>query len=192
LSAIGGVATAGAQLLHVTPEEIRSFDERVDEIWRAASPAYTVVVRRERNLLNWRFTNFPYPGRYRLFYFNRGGRTVGYAVLRTGEHHGSPAGYIVDFFCEPRWTYSILGLCVQHFAREGLASVYCLHSSPVGVAALIALGFIPRSSGWPFVANVRRLPAEASAVAADPRNWFITAGDGDVDRPDRARTTASE
>jgi glycosyltransferase involved in cell wall biosynthesis len=192
LSVVAGAATVSANLLNLVSEEITAFDERVDELWEKASRSYTVVVRRDSKLLNWRFAHFPFPDRYRLFYFNFRGRTVGYAVLRSGEHHSVPAGYVVDFFCEPRWTYSILGLCVQHFTREGVAAVYCLHSNPSSVAPLLALGFIPRSSGWPFVANVRRLPPESAALAGDVRNWFLTAGDADVDRPEHARGASSE
>ena len=127
--------------------------------------------------------DFPHRARYRLFYFLRNDKPVGYAVLRVGEHHGAPAGFIVDFFCRPRWTYGILAHCVRYLQREKVAAIYCLHLNPVTTAPLLALGFIPRKSGWPFVADLRRLSPDAVRLASDPRNWFITAGDGDVDRP---------
>jgi hypothetical protein len=183
LSGVGDLGNAGAHLMHLVPEEVSSFDERVDAIWSEASGSYRVVVRRDSRLLNWRFTNFPDRRRYRLFCFMHAGKPAGYSVLRIGEHHGARAGYIVDFFCKPRWTYGILAHGIEQLRREKVAAVYCLHSNPVTTAPLLALGFIPRRSGWPFVADLQRLSPEVAQIARDPRNWFITAGDGDVDRP---------
>jgi glycosyltransferase involved in cell wall biosynthesis/GNAT superfamily N-acetyltransferase len=186
LLGVQGLGGAGADLMRLVSQEIDRFDERVDEIWSDASGSYPVVVRRDRHLLNWRFADFPHRGRYRLFYFLRDDKPLGYAVLRVGEHHGAPAGYIVDFFCRPRWMYSVLAHCVRHLQRERVAAIYCLHLNPVSMAPLLGLGFIPRRSGWPFVADLRRLSPAAAGVARDPGNWFITAGDGDVDRPGEA------
>ncbi len=183
LSGAADLGGAGADLLRLVPHEIERFDERADEIWAEASGAYPVVVHRDSRLLNWRFADFPHRGRYRLFYFLRNEKAVGYAVLRVGEHHGAAAGFIVDFFCRPRWTFAILAHCVRHLQREKVAAIYCLHLNPVTTAPLLALGFIPRKSGWPFVADLRRLSPSEAGLASDPRNWFITAGDGDVDRP---------
>jgi hypothetical protein len=192
VGAVGNAVLAGAaevasavsaKLLGLEVREIKRFDGAVDQIWETAKSAYPVVVRRDSRFLNWRFADFPQRGRYRLFYFSKAGTPVGYAVLRVGEHHGAKAGYIVDFFCEPKWTYGILAHCVQRLGREKVAAVYCLHSNPQSTAPLIALGFIPRQSGWPLVADLRRLSGEAKTLAANPGNWFITGGDGDVDRP---------
>ncbi len=186
LAGVAVVGSASADLMRLVPREIERFDERADEIWSKASDAYPVVVRRDRRLLNWRFTDFPHRGRYRLFYFLRNDEPVGYAVLRVGEHHGARAGFIVDFFCRPRWTYGILAHSIRHLQRERVAAIYCLHSNPVTTAPLLALGFIPRKSGWPFVADLRRQSGSAAELPGDPRNWFITGGDGDVDRPGEA------
>ncbi len=191
LSGAAHVADAGAGLIGFLPHDlvpcqIDRFDERADAIWDEASGFYPVAVRRDSRLLNWRFADFPHKGRYRLFYFLREDKPLGYAVLRVGEHHGAPAGYIVDFFCRPRWMYGILAHSIRHLQREQVAAIYCLHLNPVTTTPLLALGFIPRKSGWPFVADLRRLPLAAARLASDPRNWFITAGDGDVDRPDQA------
>jgi glycosyltransferase involved in cell wall biosynthesis len=189
LSGVADLGGASADLMRLVPHEIERFDERADEIWSEASGSYPVVVRRDSRLLNWRFADFPHRGRYRLFYFLRNDKPLGYAVLRVGEHHGAPAGFIVDFFCQPRWTYGILAHCVRQLQREKVAAIYCLHLNPVTTAPLLALGFIPRKSGWPFVADLRRLSPDAVRLASDPRNWFITAGDGDVDRPGESQPT---
>jgi hypothetical protein len=162
---------------------VTQFDERADQIWATAAPFYPVLCRRDRHYLNWRFARFPHAGRYRCLLFSCGQTPVGYAVLRVGEHNGLRAGYVVDFLCPPRWTYALLARCLQIFRRQRVEVVYCLHLNPATKGAFSALGFVRRSSGWPLMIHARDLSPQAVALLRDPRNWFLTAGDSDADRP---------
>jgi hypothetical protein len=185
---------ASTSLDGIEVEEVTRFDERADQIWELASPAYPVICRRDSNYLNWRFARFPHPDRYRLFYFSRRGIAVGYTVLRDSQHHGLPAGYIVDFLCSPGWTYSLLAHCLRFFHQKQVKVVACLHHNPdpVARAAFAALGFLRRDSSWPLMLRARDLAADSLALAADQRNWFITAGDSDLDRPREGTVYASD
>ncbi len=164
-------------------EEVTRFDQRVNTLWDMASRDYPVICRRDCAFLNWRFADFPQRDRYRRFLILHANEVVGYAVLRNGTHHGLRAGFIVDFLCAPRWTYGLLGLCLRYFRKTRCEAVYCLHLNPVASAAFTAHGFFRRDSGFPWMVQASRLSAEARTLVTNPRNWFITAGDCDVDRP---------
>lgn len=197
---IGGVALwnaqsvgrASATFAGLKMKEVTEFDERADQIWELASPAYPVICRRDSNYLNWRFARFPHPDRYRLFYFFQRGIAVGYAVLRVGEQHGLPAGYLVDFLCPPWWTYPLVARCLAFCKQQGVKTVYCLHNNPVASRAFTALGFLRRDSSWPLMFRAQNLPPDALALARDQRNWFTTAGDSDGDRPKEGTVFASD
>jgi hypothetical protein len=176
-------ALAAAALQGLVLEPIASFDWRADRIWEEASPSYPVICRRDSAYLNWRFARFP-KERYRFFYLVRpGSEPVGYCVLRTGARYGLRAGYIVDFLCAPRWTRSLVALCLQHFRRDGMASVCSLHRNPVSSAPFTTLGFFPRDTSWPCVVRTRDPAAASFALVKDGGKWFLTGADSDLDRP---------
>ncbi len=178
LQALAAAARDGLAL-----EQIASFDASADRIWEQASPSYPVICRRDSAYLNWRFARFP-KERYRFFYLVRSAsEPVGYCVLRAGARYGLRAGYIVDFLCAPRWTRPLVALCLQHFRREGMAAVCCIHRNPVSSTPFISLGFLPRSTSWQCVLRTRDPAASAFALAKDSGKWFLTAGDSDLDRP---------
>ncbi len=163
--------------------EVDHFDARADELWAQVSPAFPLIARRDQTHLNWRFCDHPVSTRYRKFYFVRDDLVVGYAVLRL-EPHGRPAvGHIVDYLCAPQWTWFVLGRCLRFFRRARMAGVLCVHQSPYGERALQQLGFVRKTHGLSLSYRAHDLPAREAALAARQGNWFITAGDGDVDRP---------
>jgi hypothetical protein len=58
-----------------------------------------------------------------------------------------------------------------------------LHNNPAASRAFTTLGFVRRQSNWPLMLRACNLSAEQLALVGDQRNWFITAGDSDADRP---------
>ncbi len=185
LATAGAVSRTGAMLAGVRMEEVSLFDERVDHVWEHASLSYPVIGRRDSAYLNWRFARYPEAGLYRLFLFSRGKTVIGYAVLRDGKHHELSAGYVVDYLCPPIWTYALFAHCIAFFQRRGMKAVSCVHlnPSPLARAALSALGFVRRDSGWPLMLRPSGLDEETLAVLGRPENWFLTGGDSDLDRP---------
>jgi hypothetical protein len=192
LWAAAGIGRAGALVCGLKMEEVSHFDQRVDQVWERVAHAYPVLCRRDSSFLNWRFAQFPQPERYRLFHFVRGNTVIGYAVLRIGDRAGLAAGFLVDFFCAPRWTYLLIAHCLRFFARQRVKLVYCLHHNPVASAAFTALGFARRDSMWPMMLHAPGVSPEALMLLRDPRNWFLTAADSDADRPSEGTTFAPD
>jgi GNAT superfamily N-acetyltransferase len=176
------LASLAVLLLRTELVQVQRFDERADRIWESVSPAYPVIARRDRTYLNWRFADFPRP-RYRLFYLVVARDAVGWVVLRLGERNGEPAGFIIDMLCLPRWLPVLLARCVSFFRAERASAVVCLHRSPSADRIFPALGFLQRDSGWPFMWRNRTLPSAAVQLASDPLQWYLTAGDSNVDKP---------
>jgi hypothetical protein len=113
----------------------------------------------------------------------RGDTAIGYAVLRMGEHHGLRAGVLVDFLCLPQHTYALVARCLSLLQDQGAQIASCLHHNPVADRAFRALGFLRRHSMWSLMLHARNLAPAQMALVQDHRNWFITAGDSDADRP---------
>ena len=60
-----------------------------------------MIFPRDARFLNWRFVDCPEPT-YRRFVAERGGRAVGYVVLRRAEPVELPQGIIVDLYASRR------------------------------------------------------------------------------------------
>ena len=167
----------------LTLEPTAAFDERVDRLWQTCSAELPVACPRDLAFLSWRFGGYPDRGRYRIHWLQRGAETVGYAVLRLGEHHGARAGYLIDFLCPRALLPALLARAVEIFRREEVAVICCMHLGPGTSAAFRSLGFFQRSSGWPFMVRTVTATPEQAAKLEDPNQWFVTASDSNVDRP---------
>lgn len=173
---------ATARARRVSLEEVERFDDRADAVWEASVASYSVICKRDSKHLNWRFVERVGSERSTLVHLMADRRPVGWAVLRRGMRHGRRCGEIVDFLCPRRWTHALLGACVAFFREQrDVAAVYCLHAGPS--AALRAQGFVRRTSGWPLMVHAGSLTPEQTALLRDPRAWFVTAGDANLDRP---------
>jgi hypothetical protein len=177
------LGTAAAQRLRgFALRPVDRFDERVDAIWERSARHYPVICGRTAARLNWAFADFPLAGRYRLYYLERRGEPVAYAVLRAEERRGEKVAVLVDFLAPPATLVDLMRcVCVQAW-RDGACALYCTCSSRA-CASLRRAGMFRRDSGLrAMVAPTRVTAAEREAVS-DLGNWFFTSGDGNLDRP---------
>lgn len=169
---------AGLDLVHAA-----CFDERSDEVWAQAAAWLPMASQRDRAHLAWRFGRFPVPGRYGVYYLMRSTKSLGYAVLRTEMRGSITAGHVVDFACA-RWAVApLLALAAATLRERGADVAYCLCASPLPATVFAKAGFVRHASGWPLLADLRRLAPAERLWASRGRRWFVTAGDSNVDRP---------
>jgi GNAT superfamily N-acetyltransferase len=186
IRALDTVSALGSRSTAPTLEVVPNFDERVDDIWEACSPYYPVIAKRDLAGLRWRFDHPVPAGRYERGYLLCDGSVRGYAVLRVGSLLGAPMGFIVDYLCAPRDTAKLLLACVERFRRQSVAGVVCEILNDHAREPLRRAGFlrvkrrVDRRLLWK---AGRGRPPEA-ALLDDPRNWFLTRADGDVEHPD--------
>jgi hypothetical protein len=77
----------------------------------------------------------------------------------------------------------LLTTCSAWLRGQGVAAVYCIHQPTRYARSFLATGFLRRSTGWRAMVRTTGLSDAARAVIAEPSNWFITAGDSNVDHP---------
>jgi hypothetical protein len=158
-----------------------AFDERADDVWSGAASHYPVVCRRDRRFLSWRFDRCVRPERYTRYWLMRAGRPVGYAVLRVEDVRGIRATSIIDYFCEPALAPLLLKCCLDVSREAGAMAVYCLHLTPRADRLFRPLGFLRRSSSWPFIAQTSNATMTVQRLVGTATNWFVTSADSNVE-----------
>jgi len=111
-------------------ERVAAFDSRIDELWERVSPGYPVIVRRDKEFLNWRFAQRP-DCEYTIFLAKEVDSVVGYLVLRIKEEKGQRVGLVADFLLPAGDTVlfsSLLGHALRWFKQNNAAYALCLTS----------------------------------------------------------------
>jgi predicted N-acetyltransferase YhbS len=161
--------------------EVDRFGSEIDELWDRTRDEYPVIFPRDARFLNWRFVDCPEPT-YRRFVAKRGGRTVGYVVLRRAEPVELPQGIIVDLYASRRDVQTVDAL-VRHslaFFGNDVSAVDCGTSVREFEAVLRKHGFYRTRAHHPTC--VCRDSALGDRLAQLRNDWFFSKGDHDWDQ----------
>ena len=161
--------------------EVDCFGPEVDELWKRTRGDYPVIFPRDAQFLNWRFVECP-ELRYRRFVAERGGRTVGYVVLRRPEPVELPRGVIVDLYASRRDVQTVDEL-VRHslaFFGDSVAAVECGTSVAEFEAVLRTHGFFTTRAHRPTC--ICRDSALRDRLVQLRNDWFLSKGDHDWDQ----------
>ncbi|GAB4538305.1 MAG: hypothetical protein Kow0063_25980 [Anaerolineae bacterium] len=176
-----GVAQASSQVTLVS-----EFDERVDDLWYQARDIAPILIRRQRNYLNWRYASHP-EHHYKILVVEDDDRISGYAVL--GQHVVDDllVGFVMDLLVEPG-SVDVVDLLLEevvaHAKGEGCDLISCLMlaHSPY-VQGLKRQGFvrapaslIPQEIYLGARNNSSDLP---DRLIHSSSNWYVTWGDHD-------------
>ena len=140
-----------------------------------------MIFPRDARFLNWRFVDCPEPT-YRRFVAHRGGRAVGYVVLRRAEPVELPQGIIVDLYASRRDVQTVDAL-VRHslaFFGTDVSAVDCGTSVGEFEAVLRKHGFFRTRAHHPTC--VCRDSALGDRLAQLRNDWFFSKGDHDWDQ----------
>jgi hypothetical protein len=161
---------------------IDSFDQSVDQLWRAAACKHRVIAVRDRRYLNWRFTLRPQSPYTIVAAFSDSGM-IGYLIFRVADHLGVSCGFLVDYLVEDRTVFSLVLEHAEELLRnEHVAAIICSVATAPYRRILFRHGFFP-------VPFRPRTHLAVQLNSADPRlraflevsRWFITMGDGNLD-----------
>ena len=161
--------------------EVDHFGPEVDELWERTQGDYPVILPRDTRFLNWRFVDCPEP-KYRRFVAQRGGRAVGYVVLRRPEPVELPNGIIVDLYAS-REDVETIDALVWHslaFFGDNVSAVDCGTSIAEFESVLRMHGFFRTRSHHPTC--VCRDGALRDRLAQLRSDWFFSKGDHDWDQ----------
>ncbi|MDD3905541.1 MAG: GNAT family N-acetyltransferase [Candidatus Omnitrophica bacterium] len=170
--------------------EIKDIGESFNELWRELSGRFTCAVERDSERVKWRFVNQPY-WRYRIFAATRGGSMRGYVVLKESIKRKGPlgclrAGTISDIFFDPSEEgvgSALIATAARYF--KGRADIIKCDILNEGVkTVVIKNGFFNTVSNSRFLMYpLNNMDGRDGlvTVAKDPRTWFLTNGDSDMD-----------
>jgi hypothetical protein len=184
-AAVAALRTAGVRL-----EAVDRFDERVDEVWAAVQHAGggagdgAVLARRDHPVVRWSIDERPDRDVMRRHYLTRGGRTLGYVVVRPAGTAETPTAVVVDYLAPPRWVAPLLLAAGVAAARDGGAVALSAKTrNEPADRFLRAAGFVRRLRGADepvrFMAWCRD-PLLADRLR-DPARWFVTSADCDLE-----------
>jgi len=161
------------------------FDARFDEWWRSIECAFPCVVRRTSATMTWRYQQHP-EHRYTVVSAMDGPALRGIVVVRRGRWRGLQTGFISELLTHPADEAAIDGLLDA--AQEVLTSgegkppvfIRCsvLHRAFEGSLGRAGFMRAPSSMRWIVgpALGVSRLDVPASRD-----DWFLNAGDSDLD-----------
>jgi len=163
-------------------EQIATFDQRADEIWESVSPHFEVLVRRDRQFLNWKFVDQPHMS-YQKFFAIRGGKPIGYIVLRVAAPPESNSGIIADMFISPddnKGIRSMLAFALLYFKQHQVRYIQGASSVDVYQKGFASLGFKKLKELVPLFHDGKNLMSEDSPEMQT--GWFLGRSDHDWDQ----------
>jgi ribosomal protein S18 acetylase RimI-like enzyme len=161
--------------------EIMSFGDDIDQLWNITNSKFNVIVKRDQQYLNWRFsknTNLD----YRCFIGKRDGVTKGYIVLRNPAIIELNIGIIMDIYAAPDDHETIEDL-IRHainFFGESVTFIECPTTQQEHQRALLKLGFLAMEKIVPVLfCKDAELKKELEGLN---NGWFLTKSDHDSDQ----------
>jgi hypothetical protein len=161
-------------------EAVQNFDERIDRLWSLTSNQYDVIVKRDSEFLNWRYSPHTMLD-YRKFIATRDGEIKGYSVLRKQEPGERNFGIIVDLYAsrdDQQTIEDLIRHALQFFAKD-VTAIACAASIKGYQEVLLNFGFIKMESAFPIFCCDNSSLADKLISLKD--RCFFTKGDHDWD-----------
>jgi hypothetical protein len=164
------------------------FDERHDALWTRIAAHYPTAVVRDASFLNWKYVTQPGQDFVRM-HFVRDGGIVAIAVLQIREAGGAYSyrrGFIADLVMAPddsRLAATVLEACRSACRERGCATLTMLLLHGGIERQLRRFGFVRREPERYLLVAAGGLSSDDEQALVAPRNWLLTMGDSDIDRP---------
>jgi predicted N-acetyltransferase YhbS len=162
-------------------QEVDYFDERIDSFWHSTSGQYEIIVKRDKEYLNWRYSR-DHQLTYRKFIATKDGQVKGYLVLRKAEPEELNVGKIVDLYArrdDPQTIEDFILHAIQFFGND-VEVLECVTSTSEYQQILSKFGFFKVRTEVPMYRCEDS--SLADKIAIHRRNCFFTKGDHDWDQ----------
>ena len=165
----------------LTVTRISSFDERFDRLWSRVSSQYPIMVVRNKNYLNWRYS---VPGKeYSIFSVEGNNEVDGYLVLGHRKRENAKTSFIFDMITESdKVMHCLISEAMKECKQVGSDFIeYRLIANKHHRSLLRKNGFIfiPFIKGSYFIAY-SSLSQFTATMLKNPNNWFVQIGDSDI------------
>jgi hypothetical protein len=162
-------------------QEMDYFDDRIDDLWNSTQGQYEIIVKRDKEFLNWRYSP-NHQLTYRKFIATRDRQTKGYIVLRRSQPEELNVGKIVDLYASRDDQQTIEDL-IRHaidFFGNDVEVIECAAAPREYQEALSKFGFFKVETAVPMY---RCEDASlANKIESRKTNCFFTKGDHDWDQ----------
>ncbi len=163
-------------------QERECFDESFDRFWEKHQLFFPVIIRRDRQFLNWKYLEQP-DMHYRIFTSSRDGEMSGYLILRCAYPPETNSGIIADLLADPDDTASLRALlfhALKIFKAEKMKYVYAASTIPAYQSAFQAVGFRKKKTIVPLLHS--RLNDSQDSLLFSKSSWFLGRSDHDWDQ----------
>lgn len=163
-------------------EEIKVFNEEFNIFFEKVSKFYPVIVKRDKDYLNWRYINHP-NYKYTVFVIRRLKEILGFVVLRIKRKENGKIGMIVDLLAYPHNKNIMLLLIkesIEFFTRKGCDYIQTIIFDKQIEKILKKNGFIKIKKGFgrPFLIYTDNCSIPKSYFT-NKEKIFFTWGDSD-------------
>jgi len=160
--------------------QISSFDDRIDEFWDEVSNQYKIMIVRNKDYLNWRYS--APEANYSIFVAEKANKICGYLVLEDKIQGGIKISHIFDLIAQSEEVmHCLASRAIEHCQQNKVDIIsYSLIASEAYYRVLKRNGFIslPFIKGECFCAFSNSLHI-SKAFLEDPKSWFAQIGDSD-------------
>ncbi len=168
-------------------EEVASYGPEQDELWQRVRAHFPVAVVRDRSFMQWKYVEQPGQEFIRLHLWD-GARLAGTAVLlvrRPDRVYRYRRAFLVDLLVDPDDEVAVGALLSAVIARArqtGSALLTCYLTCPRLETCLVRAGFWRREPQRYLLVRPDRAEVDVRLLL-DGRQWLLTMGDSDIDRP---------
>lgn len=160
-------------------KEIDKFDETFDELWKACSCEYEIVVVRDRNYLIWRYLSRP-DGKYYPFGVYRDNNLKGYIILKLYKEDKVLRGHMLDIFAHRDDVDTLNRLInggLNFFKEQNVDEATCWIWGNVLIENILSeSGFERTSADIPLVIRINK-DFEYAEDIENNKHWFFAMGD---------------
>lgn len=170
------------RIKEIEVQRIDDFNEEADLLWNEIASYYKIVVHRNRAYLQWKYTMQPNMD-YVKFCARHNQKLRGYAIVRSVKTESDEReGLIADIISRPNDRKVIIALvssCLEYLKSENCFIAHCYVNHKGIQNVLGSFGFVRRRSQMRFLLNKN---VNGLEEIYDLNNWYLTAGDCDIDR----------
>lgn len=188
LRALASLKRLGHSSLELTTHEVAQYGPQHDALWEAMSRDVGCAVVRDASYLTWKYLD--QPGQSFVRYdMHADGRLVATSVWMLREPDDAyryRRAFLVDLVAplsDDATLDGVLRVGCARMADLGADAVLCLHINDRLTSALTRTGFSPREPGRFLLVYPDGLSEAEAERVLDARQWLVTQGDSDIDRP---------
>jgi GNAT superfamily N-acetyltransferase len=162
---------------------VERYDESVDILWDKIKDDYHIIVPRNEEFLNWRFTKHPGIKYEKVIFQGNNNEILGYMVLKIYHKENKLKGHIVDMLCvtEKDIVKGFLNYSYSYFTGRSIKALSCMVPEDSFYAReMIEAGFVRNEFDSHFGVRVFNREDKMTRDTENFSNWHLTMCDLDV------------